>query len=238
MNLLSVENLSVEYRGKKQKSIGLEGVTWSVTPGERVAIMGPSGSGKSTLLSVLGGLLTPTSGDYKYKGASVTKMSARQLSEFRGREVGFVFQNSLLLPHLTLLENLLVPMEHVVEIKKSDAISRAMTLLDQMNIGCLADRFPKEISGGQGQRAAIARALMRNPSVVLADEPTGSLDEVSAKSTMEILQSLASSGTTVIVVTHNPAFVSLFDRSIRIDSGRIVENVDQQAAKCESSLTI
>lgn len=221
--MISIRELSLHYgKSNKQLEPALKNINLDIAAGESVAIMGQSGSGKSTLLAVLGGMLRPSSGRYEFMGQSVTDMSMGELADFRGAKIGFVFQNFFLLPHLTILENLLVPMEHVA-VAKRVKMERAQSLLARVGIAHLSERFPAEVSGGQAQRAAIARALMRNPAVILADEPTGSLDQENADSILALLKSLSESGTTVVVVTHSVEVAKGLGRIVRIEGGRIVE---------------
>ncbi len=223
--MIAISELSVGY--DKSNRLALERVSVNITAGEALAIMGQSGSGKSTLLSVMGGMLRPTSGQYLFRGQAVSAMSPKELAEFRGREIGFVFQNFCLLPHLTILENLLVPLEHL----KPDRVAvqaHALALLEQIGIGELAGRFPAQVSGGQAQRAAIARALMRNPALILADEPTGSLDEESAATVLGVLKALTNTGTTVVIVTHSAQVAAALQRTVRIEAGRVVEALTVQ----------
>lgn len=214
--MIEVRDVSVVYRSKAKDVIGLGRTSFTASPGERVAIMGQSGSGKSTLLSVLGGITKATSGDYVFQGCSVGNLPSSELAGFRGSKIGFVFQNFFLLPHLTLLENVLLPVQHLRK-DKQDARQRAEQLLAQVGIADLRDRFPGEVSGGQAQRAAIARALMRNPRMILADEPTGSLDSESTSSVLRLLNSLSESGTTVIVATHDAKVAKELGRTITVE---------------------
>jgi putative ABC transport system ATP-binding protein len=217
--MIAIKDISVSFGNNG--SLALDRVSLDIAAGESLAIMGQSGSGKSTLLAVMGGMLRANSGNYLFRGQSVSQMPPKALAQFRGREIGFVFQNFCLLPHLTLLENLLVPMEHLkpdwCEVK-----ARAHALLEQVGISALAERLPAQVSGGQAQRAAIARALMRNPGLILADEPTGSLDEESAENILGVLKSLTAAGTTVVVVTHSAQVSDSLSRTVRIEKGRVV----------------
>lgn len=224
MDLIEIRDLSVFY-GRQTRWPALANISLAIAENERVAIMGPSGSGKSTLLSVIGGLMRPNSGSCLFRGVDLAQMSPAELAAYRGEQVGFVFQNFSLLPHLTLTENLLVPIEHLPG-KARDAIPRAHALLDRVGILELADRFPGEVSGGQAQRAAIARAMMRAPPLILADEPTGSLDDDSAAEVLALLNSLANEGTTIVVVTHSQQVEQSMARTIHVDAGRIRATAD------------
>ncbi len=219
MALIELNGVTVTYGGKKEL-IALDSISLTIEEGESVAITGPSGSGKSTILSVLGGLLAPKSGEYRFRGQVVSALTGRSLAEFRGEQIGFVFQDILLLPQLTLLENVMVPLEHL-RIARNEGRERALAALNQTGIAHLADRFPREVSGGQAQRAAIARALIRNPRVILADEPTGSLDEKTAGEIISLLQKLTNQGVTLVVVTHSQAVAESLSRSVHINQGTI-----------------
>lgn len=224
MDLIEIRDLSVFY-GRQTRWPALANISLAIAENDRVAIMGPSGSGKSTLLSVIGGLMRPNSGSCLFRGMDLARKSPAELAAYRGEQVGFVFQNFSLLPHLTLTENLLVPVEHLPG-KARDAIPRAHALLDRVGILELADRFPGEVSGGQAQRAAIARAMMRAPPLILADEPTGSLDDDSAAEVLSLLNSLAREGTTIVVVTHSQQVQQAMARTIHVDGGRISATAD------------
>jgi putative ABC transport system ATP-binding protein len=213
--MIELKEVCVEYTSKARNVVALQPATLSVQRGERLALIGPSGSGKSTLLSVLGGITKPTAGAYLFDGQLVGALSSAQMTDFRGQRMGFVFQNFFLLPHLTLIENVLVPVQHLRGDQHMWA-HKAEQLLDQVGIGELKDRFPDEVSGGQAQRAAIARALMRDPSVLLADEPTGSLDDASAAGILRLLNTLSDKGTTLIVATHDASVAKELGRTITI----------------------
>lgn len=226
IGMIKVENLCVKYKKNVKGQPALRSLNLAIDECETLAIMGQSGHGKSTLLAVLGGMLPMNEGNYYFKARNVSEFSNSELAKFRGDEIGFVFQNSFLLPHLTLLENALVPMEHVA-MSMEEKKARAISLFKQVGIDELANRFPSEVSGGQAQRAAIARALMRNPSLILADEPTGSLDEISSHQVIEILLSLAKFGATVVIVTHSEKVAERFSRVIQIHNGEIVSDSRQ-----------
>lgn len=219
--MIKIRNLSVAYK-KSDSSLALDHLNLFIDKGEQVAIMGASGCGKSTLLAVIGGMLRPTSGEYEFQGKSIFSMSTTQSALFRGEHIGFVFQNFALLPNLTILENLLIPFEHLTH-DRNVVMRRATSLLERVGIAGLTNRFPREVSGGQAQRAAIARALMRNPSIILADEPTGSLDEDSADEILKLLNSFGAEGTTVVIVTHSVRVAEGMKRIIHLQKGRVVE---------------
>lgn len=208
--MLALRGIVKEYASPGGALRVLDSVTLDLKPGETASIMGPSGCGKSTLLSVMGGLEAPTSGQYTLNGANPYALGADGLARFRNQSVGFVFQDHCLLPQLTVLENVLVP---VLATAAADAgaAERARTLLHQVGLRARLDHFPAQLSGGEKQRAAIARALIREPQLVLCDEPTGNLDRQSADLAAELLLSLAAKGERIVVtVTHSPELAARF----------------------------
>ncbi len=201
----------------------LRGVNLEILPKEMVGIIGPSGSGKSTLLGIIGGLDSPTGGRIEIDGVDITRMSENQLTDIRNRKIGFIFQFFNLIPTLTALENVALPIEFA-QVPRHKPNGRAMELLDMLGLG---DRFhhrPNELSGGQQQRVAIARALANDPPILLADEPTGNLDTVSGDTVMEALNRIrAEKGTTVVLVTHDRSLASQMDRVLTLVDGVIVD---------------
>lgn len=205
----------------------LNGIDLQILPGEFVALVGPSGSGKSTLLSILGLLEPPTSGDVLVNQKSVGKLSRRELASIRSSTIGYVFQSFNLLAGLSAVENVMLPGLLAGESGRVH-YDRAIALLDQFGVAALAKRVPAEMSGGEQQRVAIARALFRTPDVVLADEPTGNLDTENGRKVIEALESLNSSGQTIVLVTHDqsiagdaPRLISLLDGQVESDSGSV-----------------
>jgi putative ABC transport system ATP-binding protein len=205
----------------------LNDIDLQIFPGEFVALVGPSGSGKSTLLSILGLLEPPTSGDVLLNQKSVGKLSRRELAGIRSSTIGYVFQSFNLLAGLSAVENVMLPGLLAGESGRAQ-YDRAIALLDQFGVASLAKRVPAEMSGGEQQRVAIARALFRTPDVVLADEPTGNLDTENGRKVIEALESLNSSGQTIVLVTHDqsiagdaPRLISLLDGRVDTDSGPI-----------------
>jgi putative ABC transport system ATP-binding protein len=203
----------------------LDGIDLHIKPGEFTAIMGPSGSGKSTLLNVLGALDRPDEGVYRLGGDEVGKLDDDGASDLRNRRIGFVFQSFHLLPRLTVLENVLLPQRYALA-ADAGAAQRARELLARIGLGERIDHRPGELSGGQLQRAAIARALLNQPALLLADEPTGNLDSRSAQDVMALLAELNASGQTLVMVTHDPAIAAQAQRTIHLRDGRI-EGVTQ-----------
>ncbi len=198
----------------------LDGVSFRIHAGEFIAVMGPSGSGKSTLLNMLGALDRPTSGQVMINGQDLAAL--RDLDGFRARTVGFVFQLHNLIPTLTALENVEVPM-HGQDLSARAQRKRAEALLDQVGLGARGDHLPGQLSGGQRQKVAIARALANNPAIILADEPTGNLDSASGDEIMNVLETLHSQhGTTIMVVTHDPTVARHTHRILMMQDGKIV----------------
>lgn len=201
----------------------LRGLSVNIAPGEIVSIMGPSGSGKSTLMNILGCLDRPTSGEYSLNGESVATLNDDQLAEIRNRGVGFVFQSFNLLPRVTALANVELPMRYAV-LNGRNRKQVAKEALEAVGLGDRIHHRPNELSGGQMQRVAIARALVNNPAIIMADEPTGNLDTDSGDEIMALLKNLNKDrGTTLIIVTHDPEIAELTDRVISIRDGRIAE---------------
>ncbi len=206
----------------------LRGVNLEILPKEMVGIIGPSGSGKSTLLGIIGGLDSPTEGRIEIDGVDITRMDENQLTDIRNRKIGFIFQFFNLIPTLTALENVALPIEFA-QVPRHKPNRRAMELLEMLG---LADRFhhrPNELSGGQQQRVAIARALANDPPILLADEPTGNLDTHSGDTVMEALNTIRDeNGTTVVLVTHDRSLASQMDRVLTLVDGVIVDGLPVQ----------
>lgn len=215
--IINIKNLKKTF--DDGKIIALDGINLQVEEGEFISIMGPSGSGKSTLLNMIGALDRPDSGMIKVAGRNL--MKERDLSSFRAREIGFIFQLHNLIPNLTVLENVEIPMfEGPYRDRMED---RAMELLEYVGLADKADRLPSELSGGERQRVAIARALANDPTIILADEPTGSLDSKTEKKILEKLKELnREHKVTIVLVTHDPRVASMASRIIEILDGKIV----------------
>lgn len=198
----------------------LHPLTLSIARGEFVAIVGPSGSGKSTLLGLLAGLDAPTTGSVNVDGVDITALSEDGLARFRGARIGFVFQFFHLVPSLTALENVAVPLEIA---GVADAMSRAARLLDDVGLGGRGHHYPLQLSGGEQQRVALARALANDPAILLADEPTGNLDSANGRLIMDLLRSVhAARGTTLVLVTHDAELAAMADRRVTMRDGRVV----------------
>lgn len=220
--IISVENVSKRYKLGKQTVDALKDVTLSIGTGEFVAITGTSGSGKSTLLQIIGCLDKPTSGRVTVEKKEATNLGDGALSELRRKTIGFIFQSFYLQPFLRLRDNLAVPAMFTNE-KKVIVNAKVDQLLQRVGLFERADHFPKELSGGQIQRAAIARALMNNPRIILADEPTGNLDSANSQSIIELFRTIRDQlGTTIVVVTHDATIARQADRVIELKDGAIV----------------
>ncbi len=204
----------------------LKGITFSVANGEFVSIVGPSGNGKSTLLNMITGIDRPTQGEVRVAGNTVNKMSEDQLARWRGENLGIIFQFFQMLPGLSLLNNVILPMDLAGsrKFKSKERRARAMQLLKMVGLADQANKLPAQVSGGQQQRAAIARALANDPPVIVADEPTGNLDSASAKIIFELFQKLVADGKTLLMVTHDKELARQVPRKIEIMDGRITRD--------------
>ncbi len=223
--LYSLKDLNKSYSQNNKKVQALKNVNLEITRGDLISIQGPTGGGKSTLLQMLGGLDQPTSGTISLADDHLEKLSESKLTEMRARKIGFVFQNYNLIPTLTALENVqtaLVPQG----VSKSDSEKRAMAALESVSLADRASHLPAELSGGQQQRVAIARALVKNPEVILADEPTGNLDEETRDQIIDLLVNLnQQQGITVILVTHDSSVAKRANKSLHIASGLVTAKV-------------
>jgi len=227
--IIRMSNIRKVYDTGKVKVEALKGIDLDVYPGEFLAIVGPSGSGKSTLMNLLGCLDTPSEGTYQIGGDNVAGVTRDELAEIRNRRVGFVFQSFNLLPHLSALENVELPMLFG-GVSPKERRARAAELLDKVGLGDRVDHKPTELSGGQMQRVAIARSLAMNPDILLADEPTGNLDTSSGTDIMSIFNELWQSGRTLIIITHDPALARRASRVVEIRDGRITSDTRNEAA--------
>jgi putative ABC transport system ATP-binding protein len=227
-DVIRLENVSKIYGMDEFEIKALDDVSISISNNEYVSIMGPSGSGKTTLLDVLTTMMKPTYGKVYIEGVETTKMSNSELTAFRGKKIGFIFQTFNLLPKLTALENVMTPM-WINNVPRSERESRAKNLLEEVGLGNRMNNRPNQLSGGQKQRVAIARALALNPGIIVADEPTGNLDSKSGAHVMEILKNLhEKEKRTIVVVTHDESIGKQADRRIFIRDGKIVNPTNQK----------
>jgi putative ABC transport system ATP-binding protein len=208
--------------------VAIDHIDLTVAPGEFVAVVGRSGSGKTTLLNLLAGIDRPTSGTVRVAGADLGGLSESGLAAWRGRTIGLVFQFFQLLPTLTVIENVMLPMDFARTIPAAARRDRARRLLERMGVGDQADKVPATLSGGQQQRAAIARALANEPPILLADEPTGNLDSATADAVLRLFADLNADGQTIVVVTHERDIRSIASREVTLMDGRVI--ADQSAA--------
>jgi putative ABC transport system ATP-binding protein len=230
MNIIEISNISKEYIMGSQLISALKDVSLNVQKGEYVALMGPSGSGKSTLMNILGCLDTPTAGSYRLNSTEVSEMSEDQLAHVRNKEIGFIFQTFNLLPRLSSLENVALPMIYA-GMGKKERIARAEQVMDMVGLKDRMHHKPNELSGGQRQRVAIARALVNNPSIILADEPTGNLDTKTSYEIMSIMEDISNRGNTVIIVTHEDDIAKHARRILRLRDGLIETDVQNEPIK-------
>jgi putative ABC transport system ATP-binding protein len=228
-SVISLQGVEKVYKTKAGPLKVLKGVNLEITEGEFVAIVGPSGSGKSTLITMITGNDRPTSGEVFVAGQRLTNLSENQVAKWRGRNVGVVFQFFQLLPTLTVLENVMMPM-HYTGTFRGKRKERAMELLEMVDLPDVAHKYPSQISGGQQQRAAIARALANHPKVLVGDEPTGNLDAVSAGLVFAMFEDLVAQGTTIVMVTHDRDLAGQIPRVEEVRDGQLVaqEEIDRR----------
>ena len=224
MNILSVRNLKKYYNTGENTVKALDGIDLDICKGEFLAIVGTSGSGKSTLLHMLGGLDNPTSGEVIIDGRNISGLSRDELTVYRRRKIGFVFQNYNLLPLMNVYENIELPLLYM-GIPASERKQRVEKAMERMAITHRSKHFPQQLSGGQQQRVAIARAVVANPKLILADEPTGNLDSKNGKEVMGLLSELNKEGTTIVMVTHSQHDAGFADRVINLFDGQVVTEV-------------
>lgn len=222
--VIDIQDVKKIYEMGDQVVHALRGITLNIKRNEYVALMGPSGSGKSTLMNMLGCLDTPTSGLYLLNEQNVSTLIDDELAEIRNKEIGFVFQTFNLIPRLSSLENVALPLVYA-GMKKSDRLDKAQEILESVGLGDRVDHKPNELSGGQRQRVAVARALVNDPSIILADEPTGNLDSKTSIEIMALFEEIHNNGNTVILVTHEPDIAEHAHRIIRLKDGEIESDI-------------
>lgn len=227
--ILNLQHIYKDYQQDKLVVPVLKDVSFQVEEGEYVAIMGPSGSGKTTLMNIIGCLDQPTSGTYELAGENVAQLKDKELSDLRLKRIGFVFQSFHLMPRETAAENVALPLSYA-GIKKKERRERAQKALERVGLGERLDFKPTQLSGGQKQRVAIARAMVNDPTILLADEPTGALDSKSGAQVMELFQKLNDEGVTIVMITHDPKIAAQAKRVIRIIDGVIHEGDGEGAA--------
>jgi len=220
MSLIEIKNLSKTYEGGEEKVRALVDVGLHIERGEFISVMGPSGSGKSTLLTILGGLNHPTAGEVVVDDIPIYQLPLERLADFRREYLGFIFQSFQLIPYLTVIENVMLPLS-ITERSNREQIDMAEEILDRTGLKKKEKRLPDQLSGGEQERVAIARALVNEPPILLADEPTGNLDTKTGKEIMELFKSLNQEGQTIIMVTHNPENAAFSSRTISLRDGRV-----------------
>jgi len=222
MSLIEINTLSKTYESGEECVLALVDVDLKIEKGEFVSVMGPSGSGKSTLLTILGGLNHPTRGEVVVDEIPIYKLPLERLADFRREYLGFIFQSFQLIPYLTVIENVMLPLA-ITEKSNREQVQLAEGILGRMGLKGKERRLPDQLSGGEQERVAIARALVNSPPILLADEPTGNLDSKTGKEIMDLFKSLNEEGQTIIMVTHNPENVAFSSRTIQLLDGKIVD---------------
>jgi len=234
VNVIEIRGLTRVYGMEDALVHALDGVDLEVRRGEFVAIMGPSGSGKSTLMNILGCLDRPTEGTYCLDGEDVSELNRTELAIVRNRKIGFVFQSYNLLPRLSAVKNVMLPLLYNTEerLREDERYERAVAALESVGLGDRLHHRPNQMSGGQQQRVAIARALINNPAMILADEPTGNLDTRSSVEIMELLHRLHAGGATIVMVTHEPDIAANAERVVCMRDGKIISDGRDGAGHC------
>ncbi len=226
-HIIDLRQVVKTYQTPSQSFTALQDLSLCIQTGEFVAVVGKSGSGKTTLLNLLAGIDRPTSGIVSVAGTELHTLSESELAEWRGRTIGLVFQFFQLLPTLTIVENVMLPMDFVEAVPSTKRRARALELLERVGIADQADKLPVTLSGGQQQRAAIARALANDPPILMADEPTGNLDEATRKSVLDLFAKLNEDGRTLIVVTHERDISDYTDRQVTLVDGRVADDTQK-----------
>jgi putative ABC transport system ATP-binding protein len=224
MSLIEINTLSKTYESGEECVLALVDVDLKVERGEFVSVMGPSGSGKSTLLTILGGLNHPSRGEVVVDEIPIYKLPLERLADFRREYLGFIFQSFQLIPYLTVIENVMLPLA-ITEKSNREQVQMAEGILGRMGLKGKERRLPDQLSGGEQERVAIARALVNSPPILLADEPTGNLDSKTGKEIIDLFKSLNEEGQTIIMVTHNPENLAFSSRTIQLLDGKIVDGI-------------
>lgn len=230
MALIELQQLTKHYSNGTDCVIALDRIDLAIEEGEFLGVMGPSGSGKSTFLSLLGGLCRPSSGSLVIDAIDVYRLGQEKLADFRREYLGFIFQSHNLVPFLNALENVMLPLA-VTGLKRAEKYSRAETVLERVGLKDRLLHLPQQLSGGEQERVAIARALVNNPPLVLADEPTGSLDTGTSEQIMELLSELHRAGQTIVMVTHNRENIRWFNRTVFLRDGRLERTDETKSAE-------
>jgi len=220
--MISLQHISKTFQTPAGTFTALKDINLEIKHGEFVGLIGKSGSGKSTLLNMIGGIDRPSSGSVAVGNTAIQNFKENKLASWRGRTVGFVFQFFQLLPTLTAVENIMLPMDFSNSFPVRERRQRALNLLERVGLSNQSDKLPATLSGGEQQRVAIARALANEPSVVLADEPTGNLDSITANSVFDLLREMATAGTTVLIATHEADIARVIDRTVEISDGALI----------------
>ncbi|MDF3035409.1 MAG: transporter ATP-binding protein [Paucimonas sp.] len=231
--VVSLKNVSKNYVLPSGAFCALRDISLDIYQGESIALVGRSGSGKSTLLNLMAGIDTPSRGEIHAAGAAVHRLDEETSAAWRGRKVGIVFQFFQLMPTLTIVENVMLPMDFCNSFPVRERRARAMSLLEKLGIASQADKLPAALSGGQQQRAAIARALANDPPLIVADEPTGNLDSQTSREVIELFTSLSAEGKTVVIATHDWRLKQRFSRTVALEDGRVLcdkESMNADAA--------
>src|SRR4030065_278317 len=222
MSLIEIKKLNKAYESGHECVLALVDVDLNIERGEFISVMGPSGSGKSTLLTILGGLNHPTKGDVVVDDIPIYKLSLEKLADFRREYLGFIFQSFQLIPYLTVVENVMLPLS-ITQKTNREQVKMAEEILERIGLRGKERRLPDQLSGGEQERVAIARALVNSPPILMADEPTGNLDSKTGKEIMELFKSINEEGQTIVMVTHNPENVAYSSRTIQLRDGRVVK---------------
>jgi putative ABC transport system ATP-binding protein len=223
MSLMEIKNLSKTYESGDECVMALADVDFNIERGEFISVMGPSGSGKSTLLTILGGLNHPTNGEVTVDKIPIYKLPLEKLADFRREYLGFIFQSFQLIPYLTVIENVMLPLS-ITDRSNRDQLKMAEEILDRIGLKGKERRLPDQLSGGEQERVAIARSLVNSPPILMADEPTGNLDSKTGKEIMDLFKTLNDEGQTIVMVTHNPENAAFSTRTISLKDGRVEGN--------------